>query len=107
MTKDDDLATRATILRTLMLDTAAQQFQELQAVRTNEAALIEQLAVAVRLAKEATNGWACYATRKIEHDEIARLHRAIDALERGTHESTDQTGTPGDSSARTARLEQP
>lgn len=35
---------------------------------------------ALRLAKEATNGWACYAKRKIEHDEIARLHREIDAL---------------------------
>lgn len=32
-----------------------------------------------RLAKEATNGWACHATRKREHDEIARLHREIDA----------------------------
>lgn len=33
-----------------------------------------------KLAKEATNGWACYATRTIEHDEIARLHREIDAV---------------------------
>ena len=32
---------------------------------------------AVRIAKEATNGWACYAKRQAEHDEIARLHRAI------------------------------
>lgn len=32
---------------------------------------------ALRLAKEATNGWACYAKRKIELDEIARLHSAI------------------------------
>ena len=35
---------------------------------------------ALSLAKQATNGWACYATRKIEHDEIARLHGAIDEL---------------------------
>jgi hypothetical protein len=34
----------------------------------------------LRLAKEATNGWACYATRKIEHDEIARLHREIEGV---------------------------
>jgi hypothetical protein len=34
-----------------------------------------------RLAREATNGWACYAKRKVEHDEIARLHRAISATE--------------------------
>jgi hypothetical protein len=27
--------------------------------------------------REATNGWACFAKRKIEHDEIARLHRII------------------------------
>jgi len=33
-----------------------------------------------RLAKEATNGWACYATRDIEHKEISQLHREIDAL---------------------------
>lgn len=31
----------------------------------------------LRIAKEATNGWACYAKRQIEHDEIARLHAAI------------------------------
>lgn len=39
---------------------------------------------AVRLAKEATNGWACYAKRQIEHDEIARLHREIANLESNT-----------------------
>lgn len=43
-----------------------------------EAALV----TALRLAKEATNGWACYAKRKIELDEIARLHGEIDALSR-------------------------
>ena len=31
----------------------------------------------LRLAKRAVNGWACYARRKLEHDEIARLHAAI------------------------------
>lgn len=36
---------------------------------------------AMHLAKEATNGWACYAKRPIEHDEIARLHREIAELE--------------------------
>lgn len=35
---------------------------------------------AIRLALEATNGWACYAQRQIEHDEISRLHREIAAL---------------------------
>ena len=39
----------------------------------------DQVATLIRLAKEATNGWACYAKRKIEHDDIARLHREIDA----------------------------
>ncbi len=34
-----------------------------------------------RLAKEATNGWACFAKRNCEHDEITRLHKAIDAAE--------------------------
>ena len=32
------------------------------------------------LAKQATNGWACYARTKLEHNDIARLHREIDAL---------------------------
>ncbi len=33
-----------------------------------------------KLAREATNGWATYATRRIEHDDIRRLHNALDAL---------------------------
>lgn len=41
----------------------------------------ERFAAALRLAKEATNGWACYAKRQAEHDEIARLHREIARLE--------------------------
>ena len=35
---------------------------------------------ALTLAKQATNGWACFAKTKAEHADIARLHRAIDAL---------------------------
>lgn len=38
----------------------------------------EQIARLKTLAKQATNGWACFARRDIEHDEIARLHQAID-----------------------------
>jgi hypothetical protein len=41
------------------------------------------IAAAVRLAMEATNGWACYAKRKIELDEIGRLHRELKALRAG------------------------
>lgn len=33
-----------------------------------------------RLAKEATNGWACYARTNREHDDIARLHKEIDLV---------------------------
>lgn len=43
-----------------------------------EAALQEARRLRV-LAKEATNGWGCYAKRDVEHTEIARLHREIDA----------------------------
>jgi hypothetical protein len=32
---------------------------------------------ALSLARRATNGWACYAKRDIEHREIADLHREI------------------------------
>jgi len=43
-----------------------------------------QVAQALRLAKEATNGWACYAKRKIERDHIVRLYQEINAVELGT-----------------------
>jgi hypothetical protein len=48
------------------------------------------LADVLCLAKEATNGWACYAKRKIEHDEIARLHREIAALGPSTPYPADE-----------------
>lgn len=44
---------------------------------------LDRLETLRRLAKEATNGWACYAKREIEHREIARLHKAIDAATAG------------------------
>lgn len=47
---------------------------ELKRLRAKRDALL-------RLAKEATNGWACHAKRKIELDEIARLHREISKAE--------------------------
>lgn len=53
------------------------------ATRKAEAAAQQErarLAEALRLATEATNGWACYAKRKIEHNDIARLHREISAV---------------------------
>jgi hypothetical protein len=34
----------------------------------------------VKLAREAANGWACYAKRPIELNEIGRIHRALDEL---------------------------
>jgi hypothetical protein len=40
-------------------------------------AAADRLKSALKLAREATNGWGCYAKRGIEHDEIARLHHAI------------------------------
>lgn len=36
---------------------------------------------ALRIAAEATNGWACFAKRQSEHDDIARLHREISTLQ--------------------------
>ncbi len=41
---------------------------------------ISQLRALRRLAKEATNGWACHARTKRERDEIGRLHREIEAI---------------------------
>jgi hypothetical protein len=54
--------------------TLVNECEEHQKIRDERDALL-------RLAKHATNGWACYASRKIEHDEIARLHRDIAAVE--------------------------
>jgi hypothetical protein len=41
----------------------------------------EAIRQALSLARQAANGWACYAKRKIELDEIARLHNEIIKLE--------------------------
>jgi hypothetical protein len=49
-------------------------------LRAAMSAVIAQRDELLRIAKGATNGWACYAKRKIEHDEIARLHDAITAV---------------------------
>ena len=54
---------------------------QMQAAEAREAALREALTTTKRLAREATNGWACYAKRKIEHDDISRIHRALDHIE--------------------------
>lgn len=43
-------------------------------------ALVEQREKLMTLAREAANGWACYAKRKIELDDIGRIHQALDAL---------------------------
>ena len=48
-----------------------------------------RLREALSLAKQATNGWACHAKRKIEHDEIARLHEAIEVIARSGEEPTE------------------
>jgi hypothetical protein len=50
------------------------------ALRAERDALKAELATAVRLAREATNGWAAHAIHNREHDEISRLHLAISAL---------------------------
>jgi hypothetical protein len=38
----------------------------------------------LRIAQEATNGWACWARTKKEHDEIARLHGAIGSVQQNS-----------------------
>lgn len=45
--------------------------------------LAEVCSEAVRIATEATNGWACFAKRKCEHTDIARLHREIGLVRGG------------------------
>lgn len=51
-----------------------------------------QIATLVSIAKRAVNGWACYAKRQIEHEEIARLHREIDALREPAVSAESSTG---------------
>ncbi len=50
---------------------------ELEAACADGAKAIEQRDGLLRLAKEATNGWACHARTQREHTEIARLHQEI------------------------------
>lgn len=58
-----------------------QEVARLQAeLKARALPLTPDLRTALRIAKEATNGWACYAKRKMEHVEIARLHREIAQL---------------------------
>lgn len=63
-----------------------------------------QVLQAQSIAKRAINGWACYAKRKIEHDEIARLHREADALPQPTN--TRAALTPLDDWAQLADVRQ-
>lgn len=48
--------------------------RQLVRMESKNHALEMLLKQALTLATEATNGWACYAKRRAEHDEIARLH---------------------------------
>lgn len=50
------------------------EVEEIERVKRD---LLAQHDTLIQIAKEATNGWACYAKRVIELDEIARLHAAI------------------------------
>lgn len=55
----------------------------------------EGVAALLKIAKEATNGWGCYARTKREHAEIARLHTAIRTAEAANPEcpwSVDEDG---------------
>lgn len=61
---------------------------------------IDLLRRAIRLAKEATNGWACYAKRKAEYENIAHLHREIAALERDATTEGDATSHVVDADAQ-------
>lgn len=47
-----------------------------------------------KAAKEATNGWACFARTKREHAEIARLHGVIDAVVKGWSQPSPADGKP-------------
>ena len=42
----------------------------------------QRLSQVLTLARFAVNGWACYATRTIEHNEIHRLHQQLDEIAR-------------------------
>lgn len=59
------------------IDGCAQKVVEITA---KQRAAEQRAEAAKKLALQATNGWACYAKRGIEHEEIARLHAAIKAL---------------------------
>ena len=52
---------------------------ELAALRSRCEQAEETLKTAISLGRQATNGWACYARTKLEHDDISRLHRELES----------------------------
>jgi len=62
------------LLTTIDVERTGRKEAEEEVVR-----LTTQADTLARLAKEATNGWACFARRKAEFDGIAKLHDDIDA----------------------------
>lgn len=68
--------------RTVFLE---QQVASLSADLARREQEIERLRT---LAKEATNGWACYAKSTLERDEIGRLHTEIDRAAADPREKT-------------------
>ncbi len=51
--------------------------KRLGAILRLEDDLREQIATLMRLALESVNGWACFATREIEHKDISRIHAEL------------------------------
>ena len=58
---------------------------DLSAMLRQAAATERALQQTRTLALEAVNGWACYAKRKIEHDDISRIHAALRLLAEVPH----------------------
>jgi len=64
-------------------EAAESDWQEVTAERDKTVAVLTHERDEARtLARQAVNGWACYAKRNAEHDEIAEIHAALDAPSR-------------------------
>ena len=57
-------------------------------------AITKQRDALLKLATEATNGWACFARTRNEHDEIARLHHAIATAVKSETATSPATSAP-------------
>ena len=78
----DNYTLSAMAMRNLIED--AERWQAFAEAETARADAAEARADAAKwIAKQAINGWACFAKREDEHEDISRLHRELAQIGEG------------------------